>query len=216
MPRAHILTHRILKIERSIWYEVGLPNLSTSNLSLSTPPPPGNASLPFPSGDTETARVVSPLGGGTPPMAPPMSHRGYAPPFQWGQKGRGMPRAALVPQSVGERASGNNDLVPLTAPATMHLLREPFVARPRPGPGGGALTTPPSPQRGGGGELQPSYPPRELLEGVCVWDPKVCTANRRQAPSTANLQPKSLCTKNGPTRFSRWSVSFFPTMVTLV
>ena len=26
--------------------------------------------------------------------------------------------------------------------------------------------------------------------------------------------PKNLCTKNGPTRFSRWYISFFPTMVT--
>ena len=59
MRGAHILTHRILKIEGNIWYEVGLPNLSTSNLSLSKiilwwyytatnsppspPPPPGRA-----------------------------------------------------------------------------------------------------------------------------------------------------------------------------
>ena len=30
------------------------------------------------------------------------------------------------------------------------------------------------------------------------------------------LRPKSLCTKNGPTRPFQWYVSFFPTMVTLV
>ena len=35
MRGAHILTHRILKIEGNIWYELGFPNLSTSNLSLS-------------------------------------------------------------------------------------------------------------------------------------------------------------------------------------
>ena len=35
MRGAHILTHRILKIEGNVWYEVGLPNLSTSNVSLS-------------------------------------------------------------------------------------------------------------------------------------------------------------------------------------
>ena len=34
------LTHRILKMEGNIWYEVGLPNLSTSTLSLSKKFPP--------------------------------------------------------------------------------------------------------------------------------------------------------------------------------
>ena len=32
----------------------------------------------------------------------------------------------------------------------------------------------------------------------------------------AGLRPKSLCTKNSPTRFFRWGISFFPTLVTLV
>ena len=35
-----MLADIILKIEGNIWYEVGLPNLSTSILSLSNPPPP--------------------------------------------------------------------------------------------------------------------------------------------------------------------------------
>ena len=48
MPGAHILTHRILKIEGNIWYEVGLPNLSTSNLSPpKSPPPPVHMRLPL-------------------------------------------------------------------------------------------------------------------------------------------------------------------------
>ena len=29
------------------------------------------------------------------------------------------------------------------------------------------------------------------------------------------MGPKSVCTKNDPTRFSQWQISFFPTMVTL-
>ena len=42
MPGAHSLTHRIVKLEGNIWYEVGLPNLSTSTLSPPKlfPPPP--------------------------------------------------------------------------------------------------------------------------------------------------------------------------------
>ena len=36
VPGAHILAHRILKMEGNIWYEARLPNLSTSILSLST------------------------------------------------------------------------------------------------------------------------------------------------------------------------------------
>ena len=40
MSGAHSLTHRILKLEGNIWYEVGLPNLSTSNLSPPKLPPP--------------------------------------------------------------------------------------------------------------------------------------------------------------------------------
>ena len=36
-----LTTHRILKIEGNIWYEVGLPNLCTSNLSLSKISPGG-------------------------------------------------------------------------------------------------------------------------------------------------------------------------------
>ena len=42
MPGAHSLTHRNLQVEGNIWYEVGLPNLSTSNLSPPKLfPPPG-------------------------------------------------------------------------------------------------------------------------------------------------------------------------------
>ena len=45
VPGAHILTHRILKIEGNTWYEVGLPHLSTSILSLSKIFPSGMFAL---------------------------------------------------------------------------------------------------------------------------------------------------------------------------
>ena len=49
---------------------------------------------------------------------------------------------------------------------------------------------------------------------MCVEEAVAWDVFRRE--EGGGLGPKSVCTKNGPIRFSQWEIPFCPTMVTLV